>query len=197
MLIDGTTNWIKGHVLIKDLESGEVLVDKDNAINYENFSISLARTIANRPDSWIQEMCFGNGGATVSAIGTITYLPPNVVGQTAELYNQTYYKVVDDQSPLDTDPTQNYISTSHIDGTTYTDVIVTCTLGLGEPPGQDAFDTATNIGGTYVFNELGLKAYSANGPNTGRLLTHVIFSPVQKSLNRQIQIVYTIRIQTV
>lgn len=196
-MIDKAREWIIGHVIIRDIESGEILVDKRNAINYENFSISLARTIANRPDSWIQEMCFGNGGAQVSGTGTITYLPPNVVGQTAELYNQTYYKVVDDQSPLDLDPTQNYMSTSHTDGTTFTDVIVTCTLGLGEPTGQDAFDTATNISGTYVFNELGLRAYSTNGPNTGRLLTHVIFSPVQKSLNRQIQIVYTIRIQTV
>jgi hypothetical protein len=196
-MMQHSDNWITGHVLIKDAVTGEVLVDKLNAINYENFSISLARTIANRPDSWIQEMCFGNGGATVSEIGTITYLPPNVVGQTAELYNQTYYKVVDDQSPLDLDPQQNYISTAHIDGTTFTDVIVTCLLDLGEPAGQDAFDTATNINGNFVFNELGLKAYSANGPNTGRLLTHVIFSPVQKSLNRQIQIVYTIRIQTV
>jgi hypothetical protein len=196
-MIDNSDQRIQGHVLISDYVTGEILVDKMNAINYENFSISLARTIANRPDSWIQEMCFGNGGATVSEIGTITYLPPNVVGQTAELYNQTYYKVVDDQSPLDLDPQQNYISTAHIDGTTFTDVIVTCLLDLGEPAGQDAFDTATNINGNFVFNELGLKAYSANGPNTGRLLTHVIFSPVQKSLNRQIQIVYTIRIQTV
>jgi len=196
-MIDKSNQWIHGHVLIRDFVTGEILVDKDNAINYENFSISLARTVANRPDSWIQEMCFGNGGATVSEIGTITYLPPNVVGQTATLYNQTYYQVVDDQNPLDLDPTQNYISTSHIDATTYTDVIVTCLLDLGQPSGQDAFDTATNIGGTYVFNELGLKAYNPNGPNTGRLLTHVIFSPVQKSLNRQIQIVYTIRIQTV
>ena len=196
-MIDESNQRITGHVLIRDANTNEVLVDKMNAINYENFSISLARTIADRPDSWIQEMCFGNGAATVSEIGTITYLPPNVVGQTAELYNQTYYKVVDDQSPLDLDPAQNYISTAHVDGTTYTDVIVTCLLDLGEPSGQDAFDTATNIGGTYVFNELGLKAYSSNGPNTGRLLTHVVFSPVQKSLNRQIQIVYTIRIQTV
>jgi hypothetical protein len=196
-MIQESKNWITGHVLIKDVITGEVLVDKKNAINYENFSISLAQTIADRPQGWIQEMCFGNGGATVSEIGTITYLPPNVIGQTATLYNQTYYKVVNDQSPLDLNPAQNYISTAHVDGTTFTDVIVTCTLDLGEPAGQDAFDTATNITGNYVFNELGLKAFSSNGPNTGRLLTHVIFSPVQKSLNRQIQVVYTIRIQTV
>ena len=188
---------ITGHVLITDLVTGEVLLDKFNAINFENFSISLARTLANRPDSWIQEMAFGNGGASVSEIGTITYLPPNTVGTSAQLYNETYYKVVDDQSPLNLDPTQNYIQVAHSTGSTYSDVIVTCTLELGEPTNQQAFDNSTNIQSAYVFNEIGLKAFSSNGPDTGNLLTHVIFSPIQKSLNRQIQVVYTIRIQTV
>jgi hypothetical protein len=196
-LRDTIKHHITGHVLIKDSVTGEILVDKMNAINYENFSIALARTVANRPDSWIQEMVFGNGAAQVSETGTITYLPPNVVGQTAELYNQTYYKVINDQSPLNLNSAHNYIATSHIDSTTYTDVVVNCTLDLGEPAGQEAFDTATNINGAFVFNELGLRAFSTNGPNTGRLLSHVVFSPVQKSLNRQIQVVYTIRIQTV
>ena len=45
-----------------------------------------------------------------------------------------------------------------------------------------------------MFDELGLKAYSSSG--TGRLLTHVIFHPVQKSLNRLIQIDYTVRVQS-
>jgi hypothetical protein len=45
-----------------------------------------------------------------------------------------------------------------------------------------------------VFDELGLVSYDPNG--TGRLLTHVIFHPVQKSLNRLIQIDYTVRIQS-
>lgn len=196
-MITDSKLFVEGHVLIKDLQTGEILVDKKNAINYENFSISLARTISNRPDGYIQDMVFGNGAATVSGTGTITYLPPNVVGLSAQLYNQTYAKCVNDMSPLNTDPTSNFITTAHVSGTTYTDVIVTCNLGVGEPAGQDAFDTATSLAGPYVFNELGLKGYDANGPATGRLLTHVIFSPVQKSLNRQISIVYTIRIQTV
>lgn len=196
-MLDTYKNLVQGHVLIKDAETGEILVDKPNAINYENFSISLARTIANRPDSWIQDMVFGNGAATVSGTGTITYLPPNVVGLSAQLYNQTYSKCVNDMSPLNLDPTDNFITTAHVSGTTYTDVIVTCNLGVGEPPGQDAFDTATTLTGPYIFNELGLKAYDPAGPAQGRLLTHVVFSPVQKSLNRQLAIVYTIRIQTV
>ena len=188
---------VAGHVKIIDKSTNEILVDKSNSINYENFSISIAQTLANRPDSWIQDMAFGNGAATVSGTGTITYLPPNVVGTSAQLYNQTYFKVVDDLSPFNTDPADNYISTSHISGLTYSDIIVTCNLGLGEPAGQDAFDTATTLTGSFVFNELGLRAYDPNGQGIGRLLTHVIFSPVQKSLNRQLEIVYTIRIQTV
>ena len=196
-MILNTTQRITGHVLIKDVDTGEVIVDKMNAINFENFSIALAQTVANRTDSWIQEMAFGNGGATVSGTGTITYLPPNVLGQTAQLYSETYSKVVNDQNPLNLNPKKNYITVGHSAGTTYSDVIVTCNLDLGEPAGQDAFDTATNLDGKYVFSELGLRAFSAAGPGTGRLLTHVIFSPVQKSLNRQIEVVYTIRIQTV
>ena len=143
MMKDVIKEKITGHVLITDLTTGEVLVDKYNAINFENFSISLARTLSNRPDSWIQEMAFGNGGASVSEIGTITYLPPNTIGTSAQLYNETYYKVVDDQSPLNLDPTQNYMQVAHSTGSTYSDVIVTCTLELGEPTNQEAFDNST------------------------------------------------------
>jgi hypothetical protein len=192
-----TQNMITGHVLIRDSITKEVIVDRMNSINFENFSLSLAQTLANKPDSWIQEMCFGNGGATVSGTGTISYLPPNVLGQQSKLYNETYSKVVNDQNPLNTDPGKNYIEVAHTSGTLYSDVIVTCNLGLGEPAGQEAFDTATTLDGNYVFDELGLRAFSPAGPGRGRLLTHVIFSPVQKSLNRQIEVVYTIRIQTV
>ena len=45
-----------------------------------------------------------------------------------------------------------------------------------------------------LFDELGLKSYSSAGDSL--LLTHVIFHPVQKSLNRLIQIDYTVRIQS-
>ena len=45
-----------------------------------------------------------------------------------------------------------------------------------------------------MFDELGLTSYASSG--TGKLLTHVIFHPVQKSLNRLIQIDYTVRVQS-
>jgi hypothetical protein len=83
----------------------------------------------------------------------------------------------------------------HTSGQVYTDILVSCLLDYGEPAGQQAFDNSTNFNGEFVFDELGLKGYTGDGQAT-RLLTHVIFHPVQKSLNRQIQIDYTIRIQT-
>ena len=83
----------------------------------------------------------------------------------------------------------------HVTGQTYSDILITCLLDYGEPAGQDAFDNSTNMDGNYVFDELGIKSWTGT-LGQGDLLTHVVFNPVQKSLNRLIQIDYTIRIQT-
>ena len=185
---------IEGHIKIFDPDSGDVYVDKKNAIHYENFSVALAKSIANRTTGFIEEMHFGNGGTTVDSTGVITYLTPNAAGDNANLYNKTYYKSVNDTSSLNTDTARNKITTAHVNGTTYTDVIVSALLDFGEPSGQSAFDNTTNVNDTYVFDEIGLFSWEGTA-GAGNLLTHVIFHPVQKSLNRLIQIDYTIRIQ--
>ena len=186
---------IKGFLKIHDPQSGEVFVDKMNAIHYENMSIALAQSIANKNLGFIYAMAFGNGGSAVDPTGVITYLPPNTTGTNADLYNQTYIKVVDGNSAANTDPTQNNLTVLHTTGTVYTDVLVTCLLDYGEPAGQQAFDNSTNFNGEFVFDELGLKSWEGSSSDL-MLITHVIFHPVQKSLNRQIQIDYTVRIQT-
>ena len=185
---------LQGHIKIHDPVNGEVIVDKRNAIHYENMSIGLAESLANAGQGWIYEMSFGNGGTSVDPTGIITYLTPNSTGVNANLYNQTFTKVVDDRSVNNIDPVRNKLETRHVSGTNYTDILVTCLLDYSEPNGQDAFDTATNAESLYVFDELGLRGYSPDG--SGRLLTHVIFHPVQKSLNRLIQIDYTVRVQS-
>ena len=124
----------------------------------------------------------------------LLHITPNSTGTNASLYNQTFTKVVDDRSTSNTDPVRNKIETRHVSGTNYTDIVVTCLLDYGEPEGQDAFDTATDADNLFVFDELGLKSYNPSG--TGRLITHVIFHPVQKSLNRLVQIDYTVRVQS-
>lgn len=189
---------IDGFLKIYDPNSMEVFVDKHNAINYENMSEAIADTLSARGYGEIYQMAFGNGGATVDQTGIITYLPPNTTGQNAALYNQTYAKIVDDKSVFNLDPTRNKMTVNHTTGKVYTDILVQCLLDYGEPSGQDAFDNSTQTDSSYIFDELGLLANygtDTEGNVITRLLTHVIFHPVQKSLNRQIQIDYTVRIQ--
>jgi hypothetical protein len=193
---ENTGLHLQGHIKIWDPSNGEVLVDKRNAIHYENFSEAMALSLGNKGYGFAHEMAFGNGGTSVDPTGVITYLPTNTTGSSASLYNETYYKVVDDNSVYNTDPQKNYIEVRHIPGAVYTDILVSCLLDYGEPSDQSAFDNNTNMEGTYVFDELGIKGWGETStPDTGKLLTHVIFHPIQKSLNRLIQIDYTIRVQ--
>lgn len=187
---------VQGYLKIYDPESKEVYVDKRNAIHYENFALALARSVSNQGFGAIAEMSFGNGGTRIDQTGIITYLTPNVIGNSANLYNQTYTKVIDARLSTDLDPSRNFMEVRHLAGTPYADVLVSCLLDFGEPAGQAAFDNATNTEGNFVFDEIGLRSYSPSGLGEGELLTHVIFHPVQKSLNRLIQIDYTVRIQS-
>jgi len=187
---------IQGHIKIFDPQTQEVYVDKRNAIHYENFSIGLAQAMSNQGKGFIGEMCFGNGGSRIDPTGIITYLTPNAVGLNASLYNQTYIKNIDASSSLNLDPARNFMEVRHITGTAYSDILVSCLLDFGEPSGQQAFDTSTSNKTEFVFDEIGLRGYSNDGAGAGLLLTHVIFHPVQKSLNRLLQVDYTVRIQS-
>jgi hypothetical protein len=189
-MIDKNNTFIKGYVKIHDVDTGEILLDKTNAIHYENMSEALSLSLANKGTGYIEKMAFGNGATAVDSTGVITYLPTNTFGQNASLYNQTYEKIVDNTSALNSDPSKNFIEVRHTPGVIFTDIYVSCLLNYTEPSGQQAFDNSATMSGTYVFDELGLLSES------GRLLTHVIFHPIQKSLNRLIQIDYTVRIQT-
>ena len=199
--------YVRGHIKIFDPVSGEVYINKNNAIHYENISDALANNLANKQQNFIYEMRFGNGGSSVDPTGVITYLPPNTTGQNSNLYSPTYSKVVDDTAAANLNPAQNYIQVRHVPGQVYTDILVSCLLDYGEPLGQSAFDNSQTLTDTYTFDELGLVGRSTDGTvdtivngaftsDTGPLLTHVIFHPVQKSSNRLIQIDYTVRIQT-
>ena len=189
--------FVQGYIKIHNPDTGEVFVDKKNAIHYENMSIALAESLGNAGQGPISELSFGNGGTSVDPTGIITYLTPNSTGTNAGLYNQTFTKIVDDRNGNNNDPSRNKIETRHIAGTNYTDILVNCLLDYGEPNGQDAFDTASDENARFVFDEIGLRSASSTGNiGEGRLLTHVIFHPVQKSLNRLIQIDYTVRVQS-
>ena len=185
----------EGHIKIHDPNTKEVFVDKRNAIHYENMSVAMVNSLSNQGYGTVYQMIFGTGGTTVDPTGLITYLTPNTVGVNSSLYNQTYQKVVDQNAIENQDPIRNKMEIRHISGATYSDILISCLLDYGEPLDQEAFDNSVDMSGEFVFDELGLKGL---GPNTsdGKLLTHVIFHPVQKSLNRLLQIDYTIRVQS-
>jgi len=179
---DNMVPKITGHVLIRDPESGQILLDKKNAIHFENMSLAIGLALSGQNQGFIDSMAFGNGGSAVSGTGAITYFPPNTVDPKADLYDPSYNKLI-------TGSPTNFMEVKHLLGTPYTDVVVTCTLDYNEPSGQEVFDDSTNQNGTFVFDELGLKT------SEGMLITHVIFNPIQKALNRLIEVVYTLRIQ--
>lgn len=193
-MTDLTLN-IKGFLKIHDPETNEVFVDTHNSIHFENFSEALAKSVANKATGYIFDIHFGNGGTSVDSTGVITYLPANNTGQNADLYNKTFSKIVDDNSALNLDPVRNKIETRHTPGQIFSDILVSVLLDFGEPTGQQAFDNSANLDGTFVFDEIGLKSFEGTGI-AGKLLTHAVFHPVQKSLNRLIQIDYTVRVQT-
>ena len=56
---------LEGHIKIFDPESGEIFVNKRNAIHYENMSMALAESLSNSGQGYIYQMAFGNGGTNV------------------------------------------------------------------------------------------------------------------------------------
>lgn len=170
-------------------ENGNLIRRQNNQIHPENISHAVALSLSNKANGPIEKMVFGSGGAIVNGVGSITYLNKNVTGSSAELYNQTYEKIVDDNNSLNVDTSRNKIEVFHVDGNIFSDIVITCTLELSEPSGQRFLDDAPSSEEDYVFDEIGLKSYD------GKLLSHVIFSPIQKSANRVIVIKYTVRAQ--
>lgn len=187
---------IEGHVKIVEYENiedvgdeskGRVVLDKRNAVHEENASILIARAIANRENGSIFTMHFGTGGATVDPLGNILFATPNTSGA-ADLNTPVYFEVVDDNQAA---PAGNQMAVRHINGTLFSDVEIRCVIDKNEPFGQAAFD---NVGvnlntSLFVFDEIGLKT------EDDLLVTHVVFTPVEKSANRIFEIVYTLRIR--
>jgi hypothetical protein len=155
----------------------------------------IANALVNAQGSYLHYMAFGNGATSVDTTGKVVYKSPRVseaFESGANMYSRTYHKIISQNT--DTDKIEV------VTGPSYTDLKMTCTLGYSEPTDQDLFDSSTSNQGDYVFDEMSIFSYPSDPSNavpinTSSMLTHVIFHPVQKSQNRIIEIVYTIRIQ--
>ena len=188
-IVDEAGLNVSGHILITDKETGEELVNKRNAIHYGNMARVVALALKNADNEYINFIAYGSGGTSVDTSGKVIYKNPRVsesFDASGSLYNRTH------QKSFTTQDDNNKIEV--IQGASYSDLKITSTLAYAEPSGQELFDTSTDNEGDYVFDELGLFT-NASDINDATMLTQVIFHPVQKSQNRIIEIVYTVRIQ--
>lgn len=189
---------VTGHVLIKDSD-GNVLVNQMNAINPGNMATAIARGLSNAADYQIWKMKLGNQGTYIDSSQQIVFRPPNTVGTTANLYNPTYVEIVDDSDAGV--GVGNSVTFTNIPLSTSTRVIVTCVISANEAVNNptDSSQTTLDPNGTFFFDELGLFTEGTGSPTilneTGELLlSHLIFSPIEHTGNRELTIVYTLTI---
>jgi hypothetical protein len=200
---------VHGHVQISDRATGEILVDKSNAIHPKNMATAIARGLANSAHYQIYKMKLGNRGTYIDGSQQIQFQTPNVTSDTADLYNATYVEVVDDGDPLV--GTGNSVTFTNIPASTSTRVIVTCVISANEAftnasdtnsGGQiaDGSGSGSNTGSQYFFDELGLFTQGSASVEPALidagelLLSHLIFSPIEHTGNRELVIVYTLTI---
>lgn len=181
---------VDGHCLIKDADTGEVLLDKHNAINFQNFAFAVANLLANKTENsdqfFIDKIAFGYGGTVIDANGNITYKNPQVDGVNGVLY--------DPLLDANSDPYVKQVSSIDVvdaEGNPYTDITVKVVLDYDEPTTAPTLDNAQNFDDpdNWVIDELALVT------ETGYNLTHLIFHPIQKAKNRKIEILYSLRIR--
>jgi len=180
---------VNGHMMIRDAETNEVIIEKYNAIHPKNIALVIAKALARDTvtSPGIFSLCFGNGGTFLNSSNQLVYRPPNTVGAST-LYNQTYSIQVDDQS-VGT-PTTNSVNYAPSTSPSITSIVtITAHLNANEPSGQAVADNiTTNPEAPYIFDEVGLKS------SDDLLLSHLIMSPLEKTGNRVFFIIYTLTI---
>lgn len=190
---------VSGHVLIKD-STGAVLVDEHNAIHPKNMATAIARGLSNTPNYQIFKLKLGNGGTVINASQQIEFNPPITTGDTADLYNPTYVEIIDENDSGV--GAGNSVVFTNIPASTSTRVIATCVISSNEainnPTDGGDGDPELDPEGTFFFDELGLFTRQTDSDlldGAGELmLSHLIFSPIEHTGNRELTIVYTLTI---
>jgi hypothetical protein len=185
------TFGVKGHVLITNSKTNDVIFDKYNSVHPQNMARIIARALAKEPNYYIYRVALGNGGAQYVA-GQIVINPPitgsDGSGWQSRLYNETYSEIVDADDPLvgtdpgdadangvrpgggadpADDPAPDNVVSQEVG--TKSNVIVTMYLNENEPAGQTTSITDPTTGTAqqyFDFNELGLYSPGAQAINT-------------------------------
>lgn len=178
---------VDGMVKIQDAVTRQVVFQKSNAVHPQNMALALARALSRDSNGSVFKLSFGNGGTFFNTGGDIVYRPPNTIGA-ADLYNMTYEVQVDEQT-VGTPPTNSVVSSASPSPAITAVVTVTAQLNANEPAGQAVADNITvDPEAPYVFDEIGLKTAD------NLLLSHLVFSPFEKTANRAFLITYTLTI---
>lgn len=198
---------VVGHVKIMDRATNEVLLDAKNAIHPKNMATAIARGLSNTGGGHIYRMKLGNKGTYINTSQEIVFNSPNVSSETANLFSPTYVEVVDDADVAV--GIGNSVMFTPIPSSTNTRVIITCVISANEAfdNASDTVDTgeiggASQTGSTspYFFDELGLFTKATSGlptdlnPPNELMLSHIIFSPIEHTGNRELVIIYTLTI---
>lgn len=199
---------VSGDVMI--LAGDDVLLDKKNAIHPANMAIAIARGLSNDANHQVFKIKFGNQGTYVDVSQQIIFRPPNTTGVTADLYNPTYVEIVDDANS--SVGVGNSVTYTTVPASTSTRVIVTCVISSNEAVNRttDEADGSTGNGldgvdntpteGQFFFDELGLFTSGGTGlpsllnEDEELMLSHLIFSPIEHTANRELTIIYTLTI---
>lgn len=218
MFKDLIQSQVIGTLKIYDRESGDVLVQKKNAIHPGNMAYVMASAMAgtatsvnssgNAPSiNWMQ---FGSGGSTSTT--TLSYRSPRVyptydqlaiTASNSSLYvpkyeqlttNTVYYPGEDMGAgaivPNNTSKVKFSVNLTHAD---YEAAVAPISI----PPSDSSASTAQVE--AFTFDEIGLMAGVTDSGALDKtktlMLTHVTFHPVLLAANRTIVIDYTVTIQ--
>lgn len=205
-MIDKSNYRVEGFLTITNPDTGEVLLDKHNAVHFGNLAASMADALAGLESGHIRYMAFGNGGSTTAVNGEITYRQPdvsNIRDVSSSLYSEVYHQEIGRNDTTNTGIDPNNTVTPIQSNSQYADIRMTATLDFDDTGVlQDPIDRSNNLSDFTVFDEIALYTGVAGIPisttlansNDALMISHVIFHPIQKSNNRILRIDYTIRI---
>lgn len=200
---------VHGNVKIIDTTTGKIILEKDNQIHPKNMATAIARGLSNTANYQIYKLKLGNQGTYIDDSQQIVFRPPNVSGDTADLYNPTYVEIVDDSNAIV--GAGNSVTFSNIPASTNTRVIITAVISANEainratdeadsatPTADPTTDATLDPDGEFFFDELGLFTKETSGTmidGAGELmLSHLIFSPIEHTGSRELTVVYTLTI---
>lgn len=175
---------VTGRCIISD-DTGNVILDKENAVHPMNLSRAFARGLSNEPNGFIKRIAFGNGGTFVDIAQNVTYntvndgIYPDVAGYKSKLYNETYSEIIDESdinvgsgpnASAKDDPLSKpndlagpgVVSLEYQNTTTNlwnSKVVVSCILNRNEPSSQYVSDlngTTDPIDSAFEFDEIAL-----------------------------------------